>query len=166
MGTRTTPSRTSNWVSSIVTMRRPSTRVWDLRIFISAPEYEDKCKRDDKDRCADIFYLFVAHDLPVVVGFGDFDLDGPFFEDVKRCFNQGINIIEDSAGFVYTILEENVVKHFYLPDDEEDICLHCENKELIMKHINKILEANVVSETDADVMLKLAHLAKVLDGVV
>ena len=62
-------------------------------------------------------------------------------------------------------LKINVVEHFYLPDDEEDICLHCENKELIIKHINKVLEANVVSETDADVMLKLAHLAKILDGV-
>ena len=96
---------------------------------------------------------------------GDINLDGPFFDDVKKCFNQGISIIEDSEGFVYTILEENVVKHFYLPDDEDSICLHCENKELIMSHINRILEANVVSETDADVMLKLAHLAKVLDGV-
>ena len=96
---------------------------------------------------------------------GDINLDGPFFEDVKRCFNQGINIIEDSEGFVYTILEENVVKHFYLPDDEEDICLHCENKELIMNHINRILQADVVSEKDAAIILNLAHLAKVLDGV-
>ena len=97
---------------------------------------------------------------------GDINLDGPFFEDVKRCFNQGINIIEDSVGFVYTILEENVVKHFYLPDDEEDICLHCENKELIMNHINRILRADdTVSEKDTEIMLNLAHLAKVLDGV-
>ena len=96
---------------------------------------------------------------------GDINLDGPFFEDVKKCFNNGISIIEDSAGFGYTILEENVVKHFYLPDDEEDICLHCENKELIMNHINRILEAEVISEKDAAVMLNLAHLAKVLDGV-
>ena len=100
---------------------------------------------------------------------GDINLDGPFFDDVKRCFNQGIYIIEDSAGFGYAILREDAVEDFYLPDDEvedkDSICLHCENKELIMKHINKVLEANVVSETDADVMLKLAHLAKVLDGV-
>ena len=96
---------------------------------------------------------------------GDIELDGPFFDDVKKCFNQGLIIIEDSEGFVYRILEENKVEHLYLPDDEEDICLHCENKDLIMNHINRILEANVVSETDADVLLKLAHLAKVLDGV-
>ena len=96
---------------------------------------------------------------------GDIELDGPFFDDVKKCFNQGIRIIEDSEGFVYRILEENVVKHFYLPDDEEDICLHCENKELIMNHINRILEAEVISEKDAAVMLNLAHLAKVLEGV-
>ena len=103
---------------------------------------------------------------------GDINLDGPFFEDVKRCFNQGINIIEDSAGFGYAILREAVVRDIYGPtsnsevEDKESICLHCENKELIMKHINKVLEAKVISENDADILLKLAHLAKVLDGVV
>ena len=98
---------------------------------------------------------------------GDIKLDGPFFDDVKRCFNQGIYIIEDSSGFGYGILREGAVKSLYGPDSEEEelTCLHCENKELIMKYINKSLKANVVSETDADVMLKLAHLAKVLDGV-
>lgn len=96
---------------------------------------------------------------------GDIELDGPFFDDVKKCFNQGIRIIEDSEGFVYRILQENKVEHFYLPDDEEDICLHCENKELIMNHINRILQADAVSEKDAAVMLNLAHLAKVLEGV-
>lgn len=97
---------------------------------------------------------------------GDIDLDEPFFEDVRKCFNQGINTIEDSEGSLYRILEENVVEDFYLPDDEEDVCLHCQNKELIMNHINRILRADdTVSEKDADVMLKLAHLAKVLDGV-
>ena len=97
---------------------------------------------------------------------GNIDLDEPFFDDVSKCFNQGINLIEDSEGFLYRILEENVVENFYLPDDEEDICLHCENKELIMKYINKSLKAEVISEKDAAVMLNLAHLAKVLDGVV
>ena len=98
---------------------------------------------------------------------GDINLDGPFFEDVKKCFNNGINIIEDSAGFGYGILREGAVKSLYGPEseDKDSICLHCENKELIMEHINKVLQSNVVSETDADVMLKLAHLAKVLDGV-
>ena len=99
---------------------------------------------------------------------GDINLDGPFFEDVKKCFNNGINIIEDSAGFGYGILREGAVKSLYGPEseDKDSICLHCENKELIMEHINKVLQSNVVSETDADVMLKLAHLYKVLDGVV
>ena len=103
---------------------------------------------------------------------GDINLDGPFFDDVKKCFNQGINIIEDSAEFGYGILRESAVTILYGPtlnsevEDKDSICLRCENKELIINHINKILEANVVSETDADVMLKLAHLAKVLDGVV
>ena len=102
---------------------------------------------------------------------GNISLDGPFFEDVIKCFNQGISLIEDSAGFGYAILRTGILKDIYGPDsnseveDKESICLHCENKELIMSHINRILEANVVSETDADVMLKLAHLAKVLDGV-
>ena len=96
---------------------------------------------------------------------GDINLDGPFFDDVKKCFNQGIRIIEDSEGFVYRILQEDEVEHFYLPDDKEDICLHCENKELIMNHINRILQADVVSEKDAAIILNLAHLAKVLDGV-
>lgn len=104
---------------------------------------------------------------------GNIELDEPFFEDVKKCFNQGIGFIEDSEGFLYRILEENVVEnvveHFYLPDDESDdkdsICLHCENKELIMNHINKVLQADEVSEMDIDAMLKLAHLAKILDGV-
>ena len=101
---------------------------------------------------------------------GDINLNGPFFADVKKCFNQGINIIEDSAGFGYAILREGVLKDLYAPDseseDEELVCLHCENKELIMNHINRILQADTVSETDTDVMLKLAHLTKVLDGVV
>ena len=102
---------------------------------------------------------------------GDIKLDGPFFEDARKCFNQGISIIEDSAGFGYVISRAGILKDIYGPDseseveDKDSICLHCENKELIMKHINKVLEANVVSETDADVMLKLAHLAKVLEGV-
>lgn len=98
---------------------------------------------------------------------GNIELDEPFFDDVKKCFNQGINIIEDSAGFGYAILREGAVKSLYGPEseDKDSICLHCENKELIMAHINKVLQSNVVSETDADVMLKLAHLAKVLDGV-
>ena len=30
---------------------------------------------------------------------GDIELDGPFFDDVSKCFNEGINLIEDSAGF-------------------------------------------------------------------
>ena len=101
---------------------------------------------------------------------GDIELDGPFFDDVKKCFNNGINIIEDSAGFGYAISRAGILKAIYGPDseseDEELDCLHCENKELIMNHINRILQADTVSETDADVMLKLAHLAKVLDGVV
>ena len=101
---------------------------------------------------------------------GDINLDGPFFDDVKKCFNQGIYIIEDSAGFGYGILREGAVTSLYGPDDvdenEELDCLHCENKELIMKHINKSLKAEVISEKDAAVMLNLAHLAKVLDGVV
>ena len=110
---------------------------------------------------------------------GDISLDGPFFEDVKKCFNQGISIIEDSEGFGYAILRTGILKDIYGPEsnseeeeltclqeDKESICLRCENKELIMEHINKVLEAEVISENDADVMLKLAHLAKVLDGVV
>ena len=101
---------------------------------------------------------------------GDINLDGPFFEDVKRCFNQGIYIIEDSAGFGYVILRECAVKGIYGPtsnsEEEELTCLHCENKELIMNHINKILQADAVSEKDAAIILNLAHLAKVLDGVV
>ena len=98
---------------------------------------------------------------------GYINLDGPFFEDVKKCFNNGINIIEDSAGFGYGILREGAVKSLYGPEseDKDSICLHCENKELIMKYINKSLKAEVISETDAAVMLNLAHLAKVLDGV-
>lgn len=100
---------------------------------------------------------------------GDINLDGPFFDDVKKCFNNGINIIEDSAGFGYGILREGAVKGLYGPtansEEEELTCLHCENKELIMKYINKSLKAEVISEKDAAVMLNLAHLAKVLDGV-
>lgn len=100
---------------------------------------------------------------------GDINLDGPFFEDVKKCFNNGINIIEDSAGFGYGILREGAVKSLYGPEseveDKDSICLHCENKELIMNHINRILQADAVSENDAAIMLNLAHLTKVLDGV-
>ena len=100
---------------------------------------------------------------------GDISLDVPFFEDARKCFNQGISIIEDSAGFGYAILREGAVTSLYGPDDrdedEELTCLHCENKELIMKHINRILQADAVSEKDASVMLNLAHLAKVLEGV-
>ena len=101
---------------------------------------------------------------------GNTNLDGPFFEDVERCFKQGISIIEDSAGFGYGILREGAVKCLYGPtsnsevEDKDLICLHCENKELIMKHINKSLKAEVISEKDAAVMLNLAHLAKVLEG--
>ena len=100
---------------------------------------------------------------------GDINLDGPFFEDVKKCFNNGINIIEDSAGFGYEISREGAVTSLYEPysevEDKYSICRHCENKELIMKYINKSLKAEVISEKDAAVMLNLAHLAKVLDGV-
>ena len=102
---------------------------------------------------------------------GDINLDVPFFEDARKCFNQGINIIEDSAGFGYAILREgDVISYIYGPEsdseDEELVCLHCENKELIMNHINRILRADdTVSKKDADVLLKLAHLAKILDGV-
>ena len=100
---------------------------------------------------------------------GDISLDGPFFEDARKCFNQGISIIEDSAGFGYAISRAGILKDIYGPDseseDKDSICLHCENKELIINHINRILSANVVSEKDAAVMLNLAHLAKVLDGV-
>ena len=102
---------------------------------------------------------------------GDINLDGPFFDDVKKCFNNGINIIEDSAGFGYGILREGAVKGLYKPtsnseaEDKDSICLHCENKELIMNHINRILKSEAVSENNAETMLKLVHLAKVLDGV-
>ena len=93
---------------------------------------------------------------------GDIELDGPFFDDVSKCFNEGISLIEDSEGFLYRILDEDEIEHFYLPDSE---CLHCENKELIMKYINKSLKAEVISEKDVAVMLNLANLAKVLEGV-
>ncbi len=102
---------------------------------------------------------------------GDLAFDRYFFEDVKKCFNNGINIIEDSAGFGYAILREGAVKGLYGPtsnsevEDKDSICLHCENKELIMNHINRILQADAVSEKDAAIILNLAHLAKVLDGV-
>ena len=100
---------------------------------------------------------------------GDINLDGPFFDDVKKCFNNGINIIEDSAGFGYGILREGAVTSLYGPDSEDEYeeltCLHCENKELIMKHINKVLKSDAVSENNAETMLKLVHLAKLLDGV-
>ena len=103
---------------------------------------------------------------------GDINLDGPFFDDVKKCFNQGISIIEDSAGFGYAISRAGILKDIYGPDsnseveDKDSICLHCENKELIMEHINKVLQANTVMEMDIDAILKLANLAKILDGVV
>ena len=101
---------------------------------------------------------------------GDFDLAGLFSEDVRKCFNPGISIIEDSAGFGYAISRAGILKDIYGPDseseDKDSICLRCENKELIMSHINRILQADTVSEKDAAVILNLAHLAKVLDGVV
>lgn len=116
----------------------------------------------DPDATSEVFKS--KHELT-----GDINLDGPFFDDVKKCFNTGINIIEDSAGFGYKISREGAVTSLYEPysevEDKDSICLHCENKELIMKHINKVLQSNVVSETDAEVMLKLAHLAKVIDEV-
>ena len=34
---------------------------------------------------------------------GNISLDGPFFDDVSKCFNEGINLIEDSEGFLYRI---------------------------------------------------------------
>ena len=116
----------------------------------------------DPDATSEVFKS--KHELT-----GDINLDGPFFEDVKKCFNNGINIIEDSAGFGYGILREGAVTSLYGPDSEDEYeeltCLHCENKELIMKYINKSLKAEVISGNDADVLLKLAHLAKLLDGV-
>ena len=102
---------------------------------------------------------------------GDINFDRHFFEDVKKCFNNGINIIEDSAGFGYEILREGAVKGLYGPtsnsevEDKDSTCLHCENKELIMQYINKSLKAKVIGESDVETMLKLVHLAKLLDGV-
>ena len=118
----------------------------------------------DPDATSEVFKS--KHELT-----GDIELDGPFFEDVKKCFKQGINIIEDSAGFGYAILREgDVISYIYGPEsdseDEELVCLHCENKDLIMNHINRILKADdTVSEKDTEVMLNLAALAKVLEGV-
>ena len=118
----------------------------------------------DPDATSEVFKS--KHELT-----GDIELDGPFFEDVKKCFKQGINIIEDSAGFGYAILREgDVISYIYGPEsdseDEELVCLHCENKELIINHINRILKADdTVSEKDTEVMLNLAALAKVLEGV-
>ena len=110
-----------------------------------------------------------------------------FHTDLAFAISEGYEYIQPKEGPVFQILGPNEIVEVDLTEEElaaaaelshsapeqvefdptnEEYCIHCHNLMLIDQIINNTLrQTNAITPQQADTMLKLAHLAKLLDEV-
>lgn len=110
-----------------------------------------------------------------------------FHTDLAFAISEGYEYIQPKEGPVFQILGPNEIVEVDVTEEElaaaaelshsapeqvefdptdEDYCIHCHNLMLIDQIINNTLkQTNNITPDQADTMLKLAHLAKLLDEV-
>ena len=110
-----------------------------------------------------------------------------FHTDLAFAISEGYEYIQPKEGPVFQILGPNEIVEVDITEEElaaaaelshsapeqvefdptdEDYCIHCHNLMLIDQIINNTLrQTNNITPDQADTMLKLAHLAKLLDEV-
>lgn len=110
-----------------------------------------------------------------------------FHTDLAFAISEGYEYIQPKEGPVFQILGPNEIVEVDVTEEElaaaaelshsapeqvefdpteEEYCIHCHNLMLIDQIINNTLkQTNAITPQQADTMLKLANLAKVLDGV-
>ena len=110
-----------------------------------------------------------------------------FHTDLAFAISEGYEYIQPKEGPVFQILGPNEIVEVDVTEEElaaaaelshsapeqvefdptdEDYCIHCHNLMLIDQIINNTLkQTNAITPQQADTMLKLAHLAKLLDEV-
>ena len=110
-----------------------------------------------------------------------------FHTDLAFAISEGYEYIQPKEGPVFQILGPNEIVEVDITEEElaaaaelshsapeqvefdptdEEYCIHCHNLMLIDQIINNTLkQTNNITPQQADTMLKLAHLAKLLDEV-
>ena len=110
-----------------------------------------------------------------------------FHTDLAFAISEGYEYIQPKEGPVFQILGPNEIVEVDVTEEElaaaaelshsapeqvefdptdEEYCIHCHNLMLIDQIINNTLkQTNNITPQQADTMLKLAHLAKLLDEV-
>lgn len=110
-----------------------------------------------------------------------------FHTDLAFAISEGYEYIQPKEGPVFQILGPNEIVEVEVTEEElaaaaelshsapeqvefdptdEECCIHCHNLMLIDQIINNTLrQTNDITPQQADTMLKLAHLAKLLDEV-
>lgn len=110
-----------------------------------------------------------------------------FKADLEFAISEGYEYIQPKEGPVFQILGPNELVEVEVTEEElaaaaelshtapeqvefdptdEEYCIHCHNLMLIDQIINNTLrQTNDITPQQADTMLKLAHLAKLLDEV-
>ena len=110
-----------------------------------------------------------------------------FHTDLAFAISEGYEYIQPKEGPVFQILGPNEIVEVDLTEEElaaaaelshsapeqvefdptdEEYCIHCHNLMLIDQIINNTLrQTNDITPDQADTMIKLAHLAKLLDEV-
>ena len=110
-----------------------------------------------------------------------------FHTDLAFAISEGYEYIQPKEGPVFQILGPNEIVEVDVTEEElaaaaelshsapeqvefdptdEDYCIHCHNLMLIDQIINNTLkQTNNITPQQADTMLKLAHLAKLLNEV-
>lgn len=110
-----------------------------------------------------------------------------FEADLEFAISEGYEYIQPKKGPVFQILGPNEIVEVDVTEEElaaaaelshsapeqvefdptdEEYCIHCHNLMLIDQIINNTLkQTNNITPDQADTMLKLAHLAKLLDEV-
>lgn len=107
-----------------------------------------------------------------------------FKADVEFAISEGYEYIQPKDGPVLKIISNNELVEVEVTEEElqaqakvnptqvefdpteEDYCIHCHNLMLIDQIINNTLsQTDNITPQQADTMLKLAYLARILDGV-
>ena len=110
-----------------------------------------------------------------------------FHTDLEFAISEGYEYIQPKEGPVFQILGPNEIVEVDITEEElaaaaelshsapeqvefdptdEEYCIHCHNLMLIDQIINNTLrQTNDITPQQVDTMLKLAHLAKMLDEV-
>ena len=92
-------------------------------------------------------------------------VDGPVLKIINNNELVEVDVTEEELA-ADAELSHSAPKQVEFDPTDEEYCIHCHNLMLIDQVINNTLrQTNEITPQQADTMLKLAHLAKVLDGV-